>query len=111
MSKTISELEAAMAFQIRAAKLPKPEREWRFDPERRWRLDLAWPDWGMVALEIDGGGWVQGRHSREDGMRKDCEKRNAATALGWSVYRATGSMVRDGSALALLEQVLGDFPP
>jgi len=103
--RKVSELEAAMAFQIHAAGLPKPEREVRFTPPRRWRWDLCWPD-RMIALEIDGGGWVRGGHSREAGMTRDCQKRNAGTRMGWKVYRATGSMVRDGSALALLEQAL-----
>lgn len=46
----MSELEETLAFHLKAAKLPAPEREYRFDPERRWRFDFAWPD-QMLAVE------------------------------------------------------------
>ena len=42
-------------------------------PERRWRSDLAWPD-VRVALEIDGGTWVNGRHNRASSIFKEMEK-------------------------------------
>ena len=37
-----------------------PEREFRFC-ERRWRFDFAWPS-HKVAVEIDGGIFIHGRH-------------------------------------------------
>ena len=61
----------------------------------------------MVALEVDGGTWTQGRHTRGAGYERDCEKRNAATELGWRVYNVTPAMIRSGYALDLLERVLG----
>lgn len=79
---------ALLAFQCSAMKLPKPVTEHRFHSTRRWRFDLAWPD-RKVAVEIDGGGWVNGRHSRGGGIEKDAEKFAEATLLGWRVFRCS----------------------
>lgn len=35
--------EETLLLQLRALKLPAPEREYRFHPGRRWRFDFAWP--------------------------------------------------------------------
>ena len=91
--------------QCRAAGLPEPVTEWRFTQERRWRFDFAWPS-QRVALEVDGGGWINGRHSRGSGIEKDAEKQNAAVAMGYRVLRASPAMVKDGRALTAIERVL-----
>ena len=94
-----SELERAFLFEAKAIGLPAPETEYPFakDIGRKWRFDFAWPH-SKVALEIEGGTFVQGRHSRGKGMEKDIEKMNMAGLLGWLVVRATGDMVKDGRA-------------
>jgi len=79
--------------------------EFRFHPERRWRFDYAWPD-KMIALEIEGGTWTGGRHTRGKGYESDCEKYSEAAILGWKVIRATTGMVKDGRALELLEKAM-----
>ena len=94
-----------MAFQIRAAKLPEPAREVKFHPTRRWRFDFAWPD-RFIALETEGGTWAGGRHTRGSGFEGDCHKYNAAAILGWRVLRVTATMVKDGTALEQIEQML-----
>lgn len=63
------------------AGLPEPVPELAFHPDRRWRFDWAWPD-QRVALEIDGGVWSGGRHTRGAGFREDMEKLSEATARG-----------------------------
>lgn len=95
----------SIELQCRAVGLPAPVTELRFAPPRRWRFDYAWEADGL-ALEVDGGGWINGRHSRGSGIEKDCEKLNAAIARGWRVLRATPAMVRDGRALRAIEAVL-----
>ena len=90
----MSDLERSFAFYWRllAPDAPEPEREYRFHPVRRWRFDFAW-EASKVAVECEGGVWVRGRHVRGSGFRKDCEKYNAATALGWRVFRVTPGML------------------
>ena len=94
-----------LEVQCRASALPEPEREVRVDPQRRWRFDYCWP-LEKLAMEVDGGGWINGRHSRGSGIEKDAEKQNAAVAMGYRVLRATPAMVNDGRALAAIERVL-----
>jgi very-short-patch-repair endonuclease len=101
----MSALEETLVLHIRAVGLPAPEREFYFAKPRRWRFDLCWPG-RKVAAEIEGGTWVQGRHSRGSGMRKDAEKYNAAALDGWRVLRFTADMIRDGSAISTLERAI-----
>lgn len=69
-------------------------REWRFYPPRRWRLDYFQPH-TFVGIEIEGGTWVRGRHTRPGGYSKDCEKYNTAAMAGLRVLRLTSDMVSD----------------
>jgi very-short-patch-repair endonuclease len=92
--------EAAFLLHCRAYKF-SPEREYRFCEGRRWRFDFAFPE-QMIAIEIEGGIWSRGRHTRPQGYEKDLEKYNMATRLGWSVYRFTTDMVMRGEAIDLL---------
>lgn len=62
------------------------QKEYKFHPTRKWRFDFADPD-NKVAVEIDGGVFSGGRHTRGSGFRADCEKINAAAVLGWRVLR------------------------
>ncbi len=95
--------EGVLAHECRAVGLPEPTFEHRFAPPRRWRFDLAWPD-EHIAVEIEGGTWVYGRHSRPAGYEADCEKYAEAALAGWLVLRVTGHMVNDGRALRLIER-------
>ena len=76
---------------IIAAGFPEPVKEFKFHPKRRWRFDLAWPEL-KLAIEIEGGVWIRGRHVRGRGFKEDCEKYNAAVLLGWKVLRYTPDM-------------------
>ena len=84
--------------------MPMPVEEHRFC-KRRWRFDLAWVD-RKLAVEIEGGTWSHGRHTRGKGFKGDCVKYNEATLLGWRVFRVTTDMVNDGTALAYIERAL-----
>ncbi len=107
MKKVISRGEEVLAWQMTQARLPEFEREHRFDEVRKWRFDFAWPEL-QVAAEVEGGTHRGGRHTRGDGFERDCEKYNAAMAQGWSVYRFTTKMVRDGRALEMLAYALAE---
>lgn len=100
-----SSLEILFSFQVKAMKLPPPETEFRFHDKRRWRFDFAYPD-KKIAIEVEGGTWTNGRHTRGSGFERDCEKYNSAAAMGWFVFRFTGKMVSSGQAITLVEKVL-----
>ena len=97
--------ERELLWQTQAAGLPDPAREFRFHPTRRWRFDLAWPD-GHVAVEVEGGVYVAGRHSRGVGFESDCEKYSEAMVLGWRVLRVTPRQIKSGQALGWIERLL-----
>jgi very-short-patch-repair endonuclease len=63
-------------------------KEYRFHPVRKWRFDFAIPKY-KIAIEIDGGVWMYGRHNRSSGYIADMEKFNAAASLGWVVLKFT----------------------
>lgn len=60
--------------------------EYRFHHVRLWRFDFALPA-DRIGIEIDGGAFSGGRHSRGAGFREDCIKLNAAAVLGWRILR------------------------
>lgn len=69
--------------------------ELMFHPERRWRFDVACHS-ASIAIEIEGGVFVRGRHSRGAGMIGDMEKYNAAVVLGWRLLRYTPQQMAAG---------------
>ena len=93
-----------LAAQCRIVGLPEPTRELKFHPTRKWRFDLAFMD-AKIAVEVDGGVFIQGRHSRGAGIEKDCEKFAEATALGWRVLRVTPRHVTSGQAVDWIERI------
>ena len=90
---------------IRDAGLPEPETELKFSADRKWRFDFAWPGY-RIALEIEGGTWASGRHTRGKGYEADCLKYSEAAILGWLVLRVTGGMVRNGTEVDLVKRAI-----
>jgi very-short-patch-repair endonuclease len=101
----MSAAEDMLEFHIRAAKLPEPVREFKFHPARRWRFDFCWPA-RMLAVEIEGGVWSGGRHTRGKGFTDDCTKYNQAVLLGWRVLRFPVADVESGEALRMIERAI-----
>lgn len=67
-------------------------RELKFHPKRQWRFDFCIPT-HMIAIEVEGGAFTQGRHTRGAGFIGDMEKYNEAVILGWKIYRITPEMM------------------
>ena len=89
-----SPAETLLAVQLEQAGIPF-EREYKFHESRRWRADFAIvlfrhpsepsyaaPDQVDILVEVEGGAYVQGRHTRGPAFEADCEKYAAAAILG-----------------------------
>lgn len=68
------------------AHLTIPAREFKFDTDRDWRFDYCWPA-ERIALEVEGGVYTGGRHTRPVGFINDIAKYNAAALAGFRVLR------------------------
>jgi len=101
----VSTAVPTLVQQCRWLKVPEPVTEHRFHDTRRWRFDCAWPSF-RLAVEVEGGGFVQGRHTRGKGLENDCEKYAEAAILGWTVIRVTPAQVTQGKAVQWIERWL-----
>ena len=104
----MSKLEETFAFHLLANKIEGFERELKFHPTRKWRFDFA-DQARMIAIEVEGGTFVSGRHNRGRAMAGDMEKYNEATRLGWRVYRFDTNMVNDGRAVNYIADLLANL--
>jgi very-short-patch-repair endonuclease len=102
--KKLSNGEETFALHCRVEKVT-PEREYKFHPRRRWKFDFAFPE-SRVAVEIEGGIWNSGRHTRGSGFEGDCVKYNTAVKMGWVVLRYSPEMVMRGNAIDDVLEVL-----
>ena len=80
-------------------------REHRFHETRKWRLDFAWPA-QRLAVEVEGGVWIGGRHNRGTGFMADCEKYNELACLGWRLVRVTPGHFKTGQAVEWVTRAL-----
>jgi len=88
--------------------IPEPIAEYRFCQDRKWRFDYAWIRF-KVAVEIEGGIWLGGRHNRPVGYQKDLEKYNRAAFDGWKVFRFTPQQFKNGEAGEFLENYFKNY--
>jgi len=65
---------------------PAPKREYQFHLIRKWEIDFCWPEY-MLAVEVEGGAWIQGRHVRGVGFKEDIEKYNEIEMAGYILLR------------------------
>lgn len=83
----------------------RPVAEYRFHPTRRWRFDLAFVA-ERVALEVEGGAFMAGRHTRGAGFREDLDKYGEAAALGWLVLRCLPETLYEARTVDLVRRTL-----
>lgn len=79
--------------------------EFKFHPERKWRFDFVFFA-GKVALEVQGGLFVAGRHSRGPALLKEHEKLNEAAVLGWRVLFTTPDQLCMEETVDLIKRAL-----
>jgi hypothetical protein len=81
------------------------ETEYKFHSTRKWRFDYAIPEY-KIAIEIEGGMWINGRHTRGSGAIGDLEKYNQAVLLGWRLLRFTPQQFNKGDAYILVHELI-----
>jgi hypothetical protein len=91
----------------RALWLPAAQPEFKFHPDRQWRFDFAFASYELrvtsdkqnkkaansslithhssLAIEVQGGIWTRGRHTRGAALKLEWEKLNTAAILGWRI--------------------------
>lgn len=77
------------------------EQEYQFHPRRKWRFDYAIPA-HKIAIEVEGGAWIDGRHNRAAGFIKDMEKYNNAAIMGWRLLRVTPQQLLTSQTLQMV---------
>lgn len=97
--------EGILATQLQALNVLF-EREFRFHSTRRWRADFHIVG-RQLLIEVEGGVWSEGRHTRGKGYMGDMEKYNEATALGYQIIRFETTQVTSGYAFRWIEKFLG----
>lgn len=95
-------MKLSLLAQLHAAGIPEPELEVRFHPKRKWRFDMMWDRW--LAVDVQGGGWVRGKHHRPKGYANDVEKLVEAQLMGIVVLWVTPEQIASGQALAWIER-------
>ena len=103
-------LEKAFEWQLKAAKI-NYETQFMWHPQRGWRADFyissgGPTNWVDILVEIEGGNWIQGRHTRGKGFEVDVEKYNEAALLNYIVLRGTAKHVKSGQLLNWVERAL-----
>lgn len=105
--RVISEGEAKLAQHLKSYKI-EFQTEFQFNPERKWRADFYILG-TKVLIEVEGGIWSNGRHTRAQGYLGDMEKYNSAQELGYSVYRYSTEQVKSGKAIEDIRRLVGDL--
>jgi len=91
----------------RQFRLPEPRPEYRFDPNRQWRIDYYFEANGRrVALEVEGGIWTGGRHTRPKGFMGDLEKYNAMAQSGILLLRVPPSDLMKTYTFTMIKNAL-----
>jgi very-short-patch-repair endonuclease len=87
--RTESDLEDASLALVRAARLPAPEVNVRWDAAGRWvRTDFRWPQ-RLIVVEVDGWETHRGRAAAED----DADRAASLRLAGWALARFTHRQV------------------
>lgn len=100
-----SEGEVILATSLRALQI-EFEQEFKFHPTRKWRADFHLKG-KKILVEVEGGIWSNGRHTRGKGYLGDLEKYNEATMMGYQVIRFSTEQVKSGKAIEQILKLIG----
>lgn len=103
--KVVSEGEAKLVQQLKALKIDFVQ-EFQFHEKRKWRADFHISNTKLL-IEVEGGIWSNGRHTRGKGYLGDMEKYNTATLMGYQVLRFSTEQVKSGYAIQEIKKMVG----
>ena len=94
-------------YQLILHNIDIPESEYMFAKElkRKFRFDYCYTE-HKLAIEIEGGIWINGRHNRASGFIKDMEKYNIACVLGYRILRFTIQDLKKESTYITIKEAL-----
>lgn len=99
--RVVSEGEATLVQHLKTHKISF-EQEYKFHPTRKWRADFLITG-TKILIEVEGGVWSGGRHTRGKGYIGDMEKYNSASMMGFTVLRFCTEQVKSGIAIQQIE--------
>ncbi|MDC4653046.1 endonuclease domain-containing protein [Acinetobacter baumannii] len=103
--RVVSEGEAMLVQHLKSHKIGF-EQEYKFHPKRKWRADFLITG-TKILVEVEGGIWSGGRHTRGKGYIGDMEKYNSAAMMGFTVLRFSTEQVKSGLAVQQIEKMVG----
>lgn len=104
-----SQLEALFWLQLKAHGIQSLfEQQVKAVPGRQFKFDFACPSRRFL-VELQGGNYQRGAHSRPLGLKRDYEKCNLAQRHGWRIFQFDGDAVRDGDALEWVVEELASL--
>ncbi|HFG6965477.1 DUF559 domain-containing protein [Acinetobacter baumannii] len=101
-----SEDKTILAKHLRACKISF-EKDYKFHPKRKWRADFLITG-TKILVEVEGGIWSGGRHTRGKGYIGDMEKYNEAAMMGFTVLRFSTEQVKSGLAVQQIEKMVSE---
>ncbi|MCT9189078.1 endonuclease domain-containing protein [Acinetobacter baumannii] len=104
--RVVCEGEATLVQHLKTHRISF-EQEYKFHPTRKWRADFLITG-TKILIEVEGGIWSGGRHTRGKGYIGDMEKYNSAAMMGFTVLRFSTEQVKAGVAIKQIEQLVGD---
>jgi len=120
-----SSLEMIFYLQCKEYCLSTPKRQFRFAAEhvglgkgirerlkktglQDWRFDFLFDEW--LAVEVNGGTHINGRHNRGAALTSEYRKINKAHELGFTVIIFDAGMVKSGEAVEQVKRLLDNRP-
>lgn len=110
-----------LKLQMQLHQIKDPIEEYRFIKEelgskgirkkckelglKDWRFDFAWID-EKIAVEVQGGMFIYGRHTRGGALKSEYSKLNEAQLRGWIVLVVDDSAISQKRAVLWIEKAL-----
>jgi very-short-patch-repair endonuclease len=100
------DLEREVAFDQEAAAGLKQSGERLAQAPRAWRADFVHRP-TMTLIEVEGGAWSGGRHTRGAGFIEDATKYLRAWELGWNVLRLSEKQISAPDVRRIIARLRG----